>query len=290
MGGAIPGDLIAIAGMSGEGKTTCAMNFARNLIQSGEKVLFFSYEVLVQFVWEKFKVMGLKDRDCVYCPFKNLTGNVSWIEQKIKEAKEKFDVRFVVIDHLGFLAPKMRTVSNRSMDNYSLYLTSVMRDLKTLAKNEEIVVILPVHMRKRESFYKKNVDLDINDIANSAGISQESDLVFIVQREKDTRSGNLDVYTGFSSIILAKNRRGSKNPKAYFSLLNELYVYDDLYFGLDSIRSSSRNDYSSISDQLQNDVFHEESKDNAERERVNRDAGLFDDEDDFTRDVKKLLG
>lgn len=291
MGGAIPGDLIAIAGMSGEGKTTLAMNLSKNFVGGGGSVLFFSYEMLVQFVWEKFKTMGMKDEDCLYSPFKNITGNVAWIEKKIKEAKQNQEVKFVVIDHLGFLTPSMTGMSSRAAENYSVYVTSIMRELKTVAKNEEVVIVLPVHMRKRESTYKRNADLDISEIAHSGGIAQESDLVFLIQREKDTRPGAPDVYSGYSVISLAKNRRGSKNPKGFFTMVNEQFVYDETYGGIESQGSASRprrglmadftNNPSisrqdmenSISERLQGGM----TKEDILREKVDRNAGLFDD-------------
>ena len=302
MGGAIPGDLISIAGMSGEGKTSFAMNLAKNFVQSGGAVLFFSYEMLVQFVWEKFKNMGMRDDEALYAPFKNITGNVEWIEKKIKEAKQSHDVKFVVIDHLGFLAPAMSGMSSRATENYSVYITSIMRELKTVAKNEEIIIILPVHMRKREAFFKKNTDLDINDIAHSAGVAQESDLVFLIQREKDTRVGAPDVYSGYSTISLAKNRRGSKNPKGFFTMINDQFVYDEMYGGIDSQGSAAgrggrgygdhivnnpsipkKDAEDSISKLLQTGM----TKEDALREKVDRTAGLFDDPTNSSDEVSQ---
>ena len=269
-GGAIPGDLIVVAGQTGHGKTTFAMNLAKNFISGGEKVLFFSYEVLVQFVWENFKLMGMKDEDFVFCPFKNVTGNVEWIEKKIKEAKEKYDIKFVVIDHLGFLAPKMKGISSRTSENYSLYLTSIVRDLKTIAKSEGIVIILPVHMRKRESFYKRNTELDINDIAHSAGVAQESDLVFLINREQDIRPGAADVFSGFSLISLAKNRRGSKCPKGYFSLINGCFAHDAMYGGVDTQGSTAK----SASGMTASKIASETKIAN----KVDKEAGILDED------------
>lgn len=285
MGGVIPGDLITISGMPGEGKTSFAMNLARNFISGGEKVLFFSYEVLVQFVWDKFKSMGMKDEDFLYCPFKNVTGNVEWIEKKIIEAKKDFNVKFVVIDHLGFLAPRMKGLSSRAQENYSLYLTNIMRELKTVAKNEEVIIILPSHMRKRESFFKKNTELDINDIAHSAGVAQESDLVFLIQREKDTRLGAPDVHSGYSLISLAKNRRGSKNPKGFFTMVHDIFVYDESYGGIESQGSSPRQSVSSYKDYKNNPSApysamggYTSSKMQADSNKIDRIASWVDNE------------
>lgn len=235
MGGLHSGDLVAIGGMPGHGKTTFAMNLTKNFIENKSKVLFFSYEMLIPFVWSKFKMMGISDDSLIYAPLKNVTGNLEWIESKIKEAKEKFGVRIVVIDHLGFLAPKLKNSYSRVSENYTVFLTSIVRELKNIAKEEEVAIILPVHVRKREvlSEKKRNSEIDINDISHTAGVSQESDLVFLVQREYDLRADAREVYTQYSSIRLAKNRHGSKCPKGFFKLQKESFVYEKDYTGVD---------------------------------------------------------
>ena len=237
MGGVHLGDLIAIAGMPGEGKTSWAMNLTKNFIKQGHKVLFFSYEMLVQMVWEKFKLMGVQDTDMVYCPFKTVTGSVEWIEKKIKEAKEKLGVKFVVIDHLSFLTGKMNNNAKLS-ENYSVALTNIVRDLKDIAKNEEVIIILPVHVRKQGLDFKKNADLDLNSIAHTAGVAQLSDLVFMLQREKHKDKGAIDIYTGFTSIAMVKNRWGHRNPKGYFEMINEQFIFNKNYSGLDNLGKS----------------------------------------------------
>lgn len=278
MGGAIPGDVVVIAGQPGEGKTSFAMNIAKNFVTSGQKVLFFSYEVMLQFIWDKFKLMGMKDDDCLYCPFKNITGNVEWIEKKIKEAKEKHDVKFVVIDHLGYLVPRSET--RKGQENYSIYLTGIMRDLKSIARNEEIVIILPVHVRKRGTYHKKNAVLDMEEIAHSNGIAQESDLVFLIQRENTVSSNSNDKYTGYSLITLGKNRRGSKNPMSFFSMIDGMFVRSETYKGVDSMGSKSPS-YSgkipfdqSVTDRLQNEM----KKDDLLREKINSEEVPEDDD------------
>ncbi len=94
--------------------------------------------------------------------------------------------------------------------NYSAYVGQIVRDLKTLAKQEEVVIILPVHLRKTN-------DPDMNDLKDSSSISQESDMVFILNKEKNTEnSGN--VYLDHTKIMLVKNRKTGQTSQGWFHL------------------------------------------------------------------------
>lgn len=210
-GGVEDGDLVVISGLSGFGKTLFSQTLAVNLAEQGLPVLFFSYEVLIHHLWNKFKAMGIREDLIIYSVERHTTGNVGWIEEKIKEAKERFMTKIIVIDHLGFLVPK----SNLSdiSKNYSAYVGQIVRDLKTVAKNEEVVIILPVHLRKTN-------EPDINDLKDSSSISQESDLVFILNREKNPNANEGNVYLDHTKIMLVKNRKTGITAQGWFKVVD----------------------------------------------------------------------
>jgi len=79
----------------------------------------------------------------------------------------------------------------------------MVRDLKRIAIRERIIIILPVHLRKTE-------DPSINDIKGSSGIAQESDEVFLINREKNKDPNAINFYTSHSIIRLEKNRKTGK--------------------------------------------------------------------------------
>ncbi len=58
------------------------------------------------------------------------------------------------------------------------------RDLKQIALRENVVIILPVHIRKTDDVP------DLNSLAHSAGIAQESDEVILLHRPKSVDSLN----------------------------------------------------------------------------------------------------
>ena len=213
-------DLIVVSWLSGHGKTTFAQTLAVNFAEQGLPVIFFSYEVLVQHLWKKFKEMGIRDDLVIYSVEKHTTGNVGWIEEKIKEAKEKYMTKIVVIDHLGFLVPKS-TMSDLSK-NYSAYVGQIVRDLKTIAKNEKVIIILPVHLRKTDN-------PDLNDLKDSSAISQESDAVFILNREKSADINAREIYTDHVKIFMAKNRKTGITAQGWFHIKEGRMTNDEFY-------------------------------------------------------------
>jgi replicative DNA helicase len=226
-GGVSLGDVVIIAGQTGHGKTTLAQDWTMSLIRGEKsmKALWFSYEVLPVHLWKKFKEMGMSREDCAFIPAKHSTGNVAWVEQKIKEGKEKFGTRAVFIDHLGFLLPKTNGVLGKAMSaNYASFLTQIMRDLKTLALQEEVVIFLPVHMKKVDS---RNRMSDSDDIKDSSGIGQESDLVFLIEREKNKEKDAKTYFTDMTKITLAKNRKTGATLVANFSMVGGRFAYGD---------------------------------------------------------------
>lgn len=136
--------------------------------------------------------------------------------KKIFEAKQKYDVKYVVIDHLGFLAPFQKMNQNMTQ-NYSSYLGQICRELKTIAVRENIFIILPVHMVKSASD-----DPSLRDIGYSGGIAQEADFVILMARE-EVKKDSLNIqpnsyYTERTKVSLAKNRVGGSTPTWWMSM------------------------------------------------------------------------
>lgn len=207
-GGIAEGDLITISGRSGEGKTTLAQSISYQLAELGLPQLWFSYEMDLVEIGKKFKDMGAKDDMISYVPLKLASGSTDWIESRVKEAVLKYNTKVVFIDHLGFLAP--RANGEQAERNLSIYLGQIARQLKMIARNQDVIVVLLAHTRKTRE------ELDLDDIAYSGGIGQESDFVFLVERErfKPRRAGDIppdgDKFGLYSKVLLAKNRRTGK--------------------------------------------------------------------------------
>lgn len=212
-------DVAIIAWATWQGKTEMTLTFTYNFASQWIPVLYFSYEVLVWYLLEKFQKMWATADMPIYTPQKCVTGNIWWIDKKIVESKKKYWVKVVVIDHLWFLMPRMK-VSESS--NWDAILTQMVRDLKSIAIRERIIIILPVHLRKTE-------DPSMNDIKGSSGIAQEADEVFMIIREKNRDQTSDNYYTNHSKIILEKNRKTGRSVQWWFTLINGRFVKDDFY-------------------------------------------------------------
>lgn len=217
-GGVTDGDLVVISGITGHGKTTLAQTFSYYFGRIAIPQLWFSYEMEIQHLVEKFKAMGLDENFLAYAPLRTASGNLEWIDYKISEGITKYKTKIIFIDHLGFLTPgidpKATTVPDRLQENYSVYLGSLVRQLKTLAVKKKIIIFLLAHVRK----VKGQEKIDLEHIAHSAGIAQEADFVFMVERirldegkrkvTKDfTDSWGGEIFGKESRIWLMKNRR-----------------------------------------------------------------------------------
>lgn len=208
-GGITAGDLVVISGKSGEGKTTFAQTLTWHINKLSIPQLWFSYEMEITEIWEKFETMGVDEFFMGYCPLKIRSGNIEWIERKIVESVLKFNTKVIFIDHLGFLLPKSDDQNYESMNrNYSVYLGSIARQLKDIAREKHLIIFLLAHVRKTRD------ELTLDDLAHSSGIGQEADFVFMVERERQKTKWEKtegDVYTPFTKISLVKNRRTGIN-------------------------------------------------------------------------------
>lgn len=219
LGGFSAGDIIVVAGQSGTGKTTLIQDWSVTLASGGEAkaeklpTLWFSYEVLAKPLWQKFQGMGADEDTPIYMPRFNESYDLEWVGDVIEKAIEKWGIKVVAIDHLGFLrAPK------GNYSNAADAITNTVRALKRLAINHGLIIMLPVHVRK--TAFKTP---DLNDIRDSLGIAQEADTVFFIGREKDSAG----LLTSNAKLWLVKNRKTGISVSAQFHFAFGRYYYSE---------------------------------------------------------------
>lgn len=177
------GELTIFSGITGNGKTLLAQTHTRNFDEQGVKSLWFSYEVMPA---NFLKAFG-EDLPLFYMPAR-LTGNsITWLSTRIHEAKLKYNIKAVFVDHLHFIVEMNR-------GNMSIEIGNVMRAIKKMALKFNVAFFLIAHTMK----VKPDTELGIGDTRDSSFIEQEADNVFYIWRTKKERQAILKI---------AKNRR-----------------------------------------------------------------------------------
>ncbi|MGN0630746.1 MAG: replicative DNA helicase [Ruminococcus sp.] len=215
-------DLILIAARPGMGKTSFAINIATNVARRGDKeVAVFSLEMSreqlatrmlsTEALVDSHKLRSgyLTNDDWVRLAqsagvlsglpmyFDDTAGvTVQQIKAKLRRMK---NIGLVVIDYLQLMTSTLKT------DNRVLVISEITRQLKIMAKELDIPVILLSQLsRGPESRNDKRPML--SDLRESGSIEQDADIVMFLYRDayynKDSATPNI------SECIIAKNRHG----------------------------------------------------------------------------------
>lgn len=193
-GGCAGGELWVVSGTTGEGKTRLCQTFTKNIEAQGIYSLFFSYEVMAGQFLRQF---GSKLP--VFCMPAKLKGNsLQWLNQRIYEARLKYGIQCVFVDHLHFLIDL-----SRNNHNMSLEIGSIVRGLKKIALFHNIVFFLVAHTTK----VKTEIELGLDHIRDSSFISQEADTVLMLWRVKEENEAILKIGKNRKNGIINKKIR-----------------------------------------------------------------------------------
>lgn len=231
-GGFHRSDLILIGARPGMGKTSFALNVARNMAMRGRKVLFFSLEMSneqlaqriisteARIVSAKFRTGDINDAEWEKLGFalENLanaelyfddTANITVPEMKARARRMK-DIDCIIIDYLQLMSGTKKT------DNRVQEISEITRSLKMMAKDLNIPVVTCSQLSRNTA---KTTDHrpQLTDLRESGSIEQDADIVLMLHRKgyykddskdnkEDDKAENVDVNT--AEIIVGKNRHG----------------------------------------------------------------------------------
>lgn len=234
IGGLCGGDLVLVAARPGVGKTTFALNVARNAALAGSSVLFFSLEAPAWQVWQKLvcSEAHLEQRQVIigdlsdievealaaaraYLSDGNLhienvpTSSVSEIcscsRRQMGSGKPGLDL--IVIDSLNLLDDSPSQVAEKRWWGVG----GTVRALKDLAMelNVPVIAIEPLS-RAIEMRGGRNKRPRLADLRRSSSLEQVSDIVLLLDRSLDAEeaeeNGRPDL--GLADVSVAKNRHG----------------------------------------------------------------------------------
>jgi replicative DNA helicase len=208
------GEMIIVSGKTKNGKTTFAQTLTKNFHDKGIFSLWFSYEMPTRQLLRKFPKQTL-----FFLPQVLADKNLDWIENRIYEAKLKFGVQAVFIDHLHF-------VVDLAANNPSWEVGRVVRYVKKLAVKHNVVIFLLAHLKKVKL---ENRMPDIDDLRDSSFIAQDSDGVFFMTRSFYEDTDGVKIYGDMSKLTVAVHRESGTMEKSIDLIYkdNKFYEYID---------------------------------------------------------------
>ena len=216
-----PSDLIVIAGARAIGKTSLAINIARNIsIYNGLSVAFFTLEMTKDnFVYkllssltgiyqtrlvnnkttchENARIATIIDKissTLLYINDKFML-SASDLKENIIKLKQEKNIDIVIIDNFHML------LSTEEDENVTFAVKMIAKDL-----NIPIIICNPIHENKKR-IRKKNYRPKLDDLKKYGSILQDADKILFVHRE-EVYNEKLQYIKGDSEIIVAKNNNG----------------------------------------------------------------------------------
>lgn len=196
MEGFVTGESIFLTGITKHGKTSMCMELSVRFEEQNPLWLSFEEKIidLLRKFYEKTNTMPL-----FFTPRQNESPNLQWIENKIVEAKAKYDCKVVFIDHIGFVSDAERGKD----DTEASRLERISRQIHSLAVKWDVLIVFMGHLNK----IRTDQNPDIENIKGSSAMAQESDLTMIVWRKTQRVNGKV-VVGDETNLSLQANRRG----------------------------------------------------------------------------------
>ena len=235
LGGFQHSDLVIIGGRPGMGKTSFALNIARNAaVEQGACVAMFSLEMARDsLVWrllssesgvnlshirlglhneeEERRIMEATGRLSEASIYVDDTPQLRMVEMrgKARRLHQERHIDLIIIDYIHLMQSDSRT-ENRVQE-----LSFLSRSLKGLARELDVPVLALSQLSRASEFRASHVPL-LSDLRESGSIEQDADVVIFVNRDElhytSREAWELDhpdkQFPPPSDIIVAKHRNG----------------------------------------------------------------------------------
>jgi len=218
------GELIVVSGPTGNGKTTLLTSITLATAFEVPSVWFSMEMTQKQFI-AKFGA----STPMFYLPSENIENNMQWLIERIIEAKVKYDVKMVFIDHLHFLF----SLDKYNGKNLSLELGDIVAKIKSIAVQYNLVIWLVAHSTDDKG---TNREPRMTDIRDSGMIIRLADAVMGVWRipnhfmGTENYIGDLNETDTHTKVRVWKNRRTGKVGTFFMDKVGESLVELDKKF------------------------------------------------------------
>ncbi len=189
------GELIEVSGTTGSGKTLFSQSLTRNVARQGYGICWFTFEMTSRQFFRCFP-----DLPIFYMPMKLEGANVNWLEDRCWESILKYDVKVIMVDHLHYLFDMAR------VRNSSLEIGDLVRFLKRMCVNHNIIMVLMCHMTKIPHGQEPGME----HIRDSGLIICEADTILIINRTEN----KLDRINE-ATLKIDKARRTGEYPRTF---------------------------------------------------------------------------
>lgn len=204
--------LIVLAAPTKSGKTQFTVELAIRMNET--QPVFIPFEESAEELVRKFHDLN-QTPPLFYTP-KQITGNTTnWIEKKVVEGVVKHNSKLFFADHLHFIVPF-------SSDRLDTRIGQVMRDLKRIAKEHNVIIVIVAHLKKTEMQLAPTLE----DLRDSSFIAQEADTVLMMWRESKRENG-LMTTTNNTIISVQANRRKGKTGNVPLVFTEGRYLEED---------------------------------------------------------------
>lgn len=222
-GGFAGGNIVILAARPSVGKTSVALDMARNMASPGAKIAFFSLEMsageLAQKLclgterldaedfrrdsldWNKIEAAG-KEICAIDIMIDDRSRTLDEICTQIVLMHSAGECTAAFIDYLGLIE-----VTKDTRVPLAIQLSIATRRLKLLAKELQIPIVVLCQLNRDASKDKRSPEL--HDLRDSGAIEQDADMVLMLERacsDLNHSGGDLDSHTVF--IWVRKNRGG----------------------------------------------------------------------------------
>lgn len=215
LGGFRPQQLITISASTKHGKTTMGL-FLASRVESLNPVVIPLEQSNEEIISQRFE-NGYSIPKFLSPAKLAAQVTTDWIEQRIIEGIAKYNTKWVLIDHLGYI----NNTAKNGRENLAYRIGEVMRDLKNIAKRWNVTIVLLCHISQKDEGKPPTLE----DIKNSSDISQESDAIVMLWR-KNTQKNKVRIYENKTLLSVLANRRTGKNGNVGLLFNSETGEYE----------------------------------------------------------------